>query len=122
MKKIVSLLVILIVFSSCKEEKPTFPHYTLETVNYVPDSLKKEHREWIKETVRAGSQHMTGGDYEDVDETIMQAERTADNLFERKVLGLRKQINENFWDDILLRPDELTPREKKIFDSLTNKK
>lgn len=106
-------------FSSCSDEIK-YPIYSLETIEYVPDSLKVEHRLWITETIRAASQHMTGGDYEDVDETIIQAKRTADELFQVNVIGLRKEINENYWDDLHLKPSELNHKEKVILDSLLN--
>lgn len=51
----------ILVSTSCIDSKPYYPRYTLISISYIPDSLKKEHREWIKETVRAASQHMTGG-------------------------------------------------------------
>ena len=105
--------------SSCSEDIK-YPVYSLEKIEYVPDSLKVKHRAWITETIRAASQHMTGGDYEDVDETIIQAERTADRLFQVNVIGLRKEINENYWDDLHLKPTELTQKEKVILDSLLN--
>lgn len=105
--------------SSCSEDIK-YPIYSLETIEYVPDSLKMEHRLWITETIRAASQHMTGGDYEDVDETIIQAKRTADELFQVNCIGLRKEINENYWDDLHLKPSELNNKEKDILDSLLN--
>jgi hypothetical protein len=94
--------------------------YTLTRIDYIPDSLKAEHREFIKETVRAASQQMTGGDYEDVDETIIQSKNTADELFQVSIIGLRKHIDENYWNSMELKPDELNANEKIILDSLTN--
>lgn len=105
--------------SSCGNENK-YPIYSLETIEYIPDSLKTEHRIWITETIRAASQHMTGGDYEDIDATIRQAKSTADELFQVNVIGLRKKINENYWDDLHLKPNELNQKEKVILDSLLN--
>lgn len=65
--------------------------------------------------VRAASEHMTGGDYEDVDETIEQAEVTSVNLFSENRFGLRIEFQENF---IYVHPSELTPNQKQIVDSL----
>lgn len=104
---------------SCSEDIK-YPIYSIEKIKYVPDSLKAEHRAWITETIRAASQHMTGGDYEDVDETIIEAKRTADRLFQVNVIGLRKEINEKSWDDLHLKPIELNHKEKLILDSLLN--
>lgn len=113
----ISLLLIFVI-SSCKKEK--YPKYSLTTIEFIPDSLKDEHRKFITETVRAASQHMTGGDYEDVDETISQAERTSFNTFSVTTIGLKKQINDNLWDDLKLLPIQFTSYEKQLFDSMIN--
>lgn len=118
-KLICSILLLTILLISC-EEKVQYPIYSLTKISYVPDSLKVKHREFVKETVRAASQQMTGGDYEDVDETIIQAKHTADELFQVSVIGLRKDIDENYWNAIELTPEEMNPYEKKILDSLSN--
>jgi len=114
----VLLVAVLFSLTSCSEEK--YPKYSLTTIEFIPDSLKVEHRKFITETVRAASNQMTGGDYEDVDETIIQAERTADNIFSSSVVGLRKEIDENYWNSLELKPNELNVYEKKILDSLVN--
>lgn len=113
-----AILLLAAVMSSCNNEK--YPKYSLTTIRYVPDSLKSEHRKFITETVRAASQHMTGGDYEDVNETIIQAERTADNVFSVSIIGLEKQIDDNYWNSLKLKPEQFTPYEKMVFDSLVN--
>jgi len=113
------LLLVAVLFSSCKNNVK-YPIYSLTTIEYIPDSLKVEHRKFITETVRAASNQMTGGDYEDVDETIIQAERTALNIFSSNIIGLRKQIDESVWNDLKLKPNELNVYEKKILDSLVN--
>lgn len=107
------------VFFSC-EQTPTYPRYTATTKEVIPDSLKNDHRTWITETVRAASQNMTGGDYEDVDETIIQAERTADRIFGKKLRALRIEISDHYWDDLIKTENELNEYEKIKFDSLYN--
>lgn len=113
-----AILMLAAVLSSCNNEK--YPKYSLQTIEYVPDSLKVEHRKFITETVRAASQQMTGGDYEDVDETISQAEITADRVFSIKVIGLKKELYENDWTALLIKPSDFNAYEKLIFDSLSN--
>lgn len=93
--------------------------YRIVPIYHVPDSLKEAHRNFIIEATRAASQHMSAGDYEDVDETIEQAEITADRLFQVKAYGLEREFpqgNGYFSEDIL--PKDFTPHEKRIFDSL----
>lgn len=117
--KTIKFLLAYLLLTSCSESV-NYPTYSLIQVSYVPDSLKIKHREWIKETIRASNQHLSAGDYEDIDETIIQASRTADELFQVSTIGLRKSINDDAWDDLELTPNEMTPKEKKILDSLTN--
>tara|TARA_R110000851_G_scaffold47424_1_gene115002 strand:- start:3670 stop:4002 length:333 start_codon:yes stop_codon:yes gene_type:complete len=103
---------------SCVEQESLYPRYTITKITHVPDSLKSEYRLWVIETVRAASENMTGGDYEDVDETIIQAERTGEKIYGVETIGLQLEINENYWDDIDLLPNQLTSKELKILDSL----
>ena len=112
--------VLACVFASCSYPIENYPKYSLETIEYIPDTLKVKHRTWITETIRAASQHMTGGDYEDVDVTIIQAKWTADDLFQVSVVGLRKEINYNYYDDLHLKPSDLNVYERKVLDSLVN--
>ena len=121
MKTFNRLCFLLILTVSCGNDIE-YPRYSLYTITYIPDSLKIEYREWVKETVRAASQHMTGGDYEDVDKTIRQAKMTADEIFGAEVIGLRKKIDDNYYNDLYLKPEQLTDYEKKVLDSLINKK
>ena len=79
-KQIILFLILSVCIISCGEDEK-YPRYDLGTTIVVPDSLQPKYREWVKETVRAASQHMTGGDYEDVDETIEQAEISGKRLF-----------------------------------------
>jgi len=121
-KPVYFAIIFSLLLSSCGyTSRENFPVYMLTTIEYVPDNLKQEHRKFITETVRAGSQHMTGGDYEDVDETIAQAERTADRIFSIEVLGLEKVLYEGTHNAIRLeiKPSDFTPYEKQIFDSLS---
>jgi hypothetical protein len=117
MKKILFLLVVLICLVSC-EKPPKYPRYTLVRTYCVPDSLKSKQREWIKETIRASNQHLTAGDYEDIDETIQQVEHTSNNLFEVSVFALRKEVDAEPSNDVVLKGNELTSYEKRLLESL----
>lgn len=93
--------------------------YRIVPIYHVPDSLKEAHRNFIIEATRAASQHMSAGEYEEVDETIEQAEITADRLFQVKTIGLERVFprrNGYISEDIL--PKDFTAHEKRIFDSL----
>lgn len=120
MKKLLLLLVVLVCFTSCVEpiKQIEYPRYTLIRVSYIPDSLRQQQREWVKESIRASNQHLTAGDYEDIDETIEQVERTSNNLFEVTDFGLNKEIDEERMHDEIIRPNELTSYEKRVLESL----
>ena len=114
-----SLYVLLAcVFCSC-ESTEIYPRYSVDTKDVIADSLKNEYRTWITETVRAASQNMTGGDYEDVDETIEQCERIAERIFSEEVTALRIEVDEHYYNDFLKTESELNDYEKTILDSLT---
>ena len=118
MKSILFILVLCCI--SCTNRNPqSNVEYSLTTIQSVPDSLKEKQRGWILETVRASNQHLSAGDYEDIDETIIQVERTANDLFGKTELGLRKSVKEKQWVFIEIKPSDFSTYEKKVFDSLT---
>lgn len=118
MKKLFLILLLPIFLTSCGEEKDDYPRYSLTKINKVPDSLKTEYRLWITETIGAASQHMFGGDYEDVDMTIIQAERTATKLFSVQIIGLNKEIDDRYYNDVKILPEHFTKKEQNIFIKL----
>ena len=118
MKSILFILVLCCI--SCTNRNPqSNVEYSLTTIQSVPDSLKEKQRGWILETVRASNQHLSAGDYEDIDETIIQVERTANDLFGKTELGLRKSVKEKQRVFIKIKPSDFSTYEKKVFDSLT---
>jgi len=122
MKKISLLSIVALPFLtySCENNKPEYPKYELSSTIAVPDSLKPQYREWVKETVRAASQQMTGGDYEDADETIKQAEETGLNIFGKAQPCLQVFVAQYNYYKVNL--SEMNEKEKQIFDSLYNSK
>jgi hypothetical protein len=118
MKKLLLLYALIgIFFVSCNEEKIS---YRLITTTQIPDSLKEQHHAWIQETIRAASQHMTGGDYGNVDATIRQAKRTADDLFGVETITLIKVYRSGPYAEIL--PEDMTPEERRIYEDLLSGK
>lgn len=86
------------------------------------DSLQTEYREWVKETVRAASEHMTGGDYEDADETILQSQQTALQIFGTTEICLLILIDGNQYNTYTVRQKDMTLDQKRIFNILLNSK
>lgn len=117
MKKILLFIPGLFLCCNGNRPEPKFPQYSITSITYIPDSLKEKHRSWVLETVRAANQHLSAGDYEDIDETIEQAQETGDNLFGKTVIGLQKESAPWVYEEI--KPEDFSPREKKVFDSLS---
>lgn len=91
--------------------------HRIVTEIFVPDSLMDDYRIWITETVRAASQHVTGGDYEDVHETIRQVEITGERIFGKKELCLSISYNSDY-NNIVVRQKDMTKEQRQIFQQL----
>src|SRR5690349_9539891 len=93
------LMIVLSAIIACDDPKtprlPAYPIYQYTIMREVPDSLKDDMAKWITETVRAANQHMTGGDYEDPEDVIDEAEDVAKNLFARDVEYLSIVADQN---------------------------
>ena len=76
-KSIMKLLMLLIpvLLFSCQYEIKS--NYSLYNFDYVPDSLKHKQAEFVVNTVKSASSSHLGGDYEDVDDTIEEANAEA---------------------------------------------
>jgi len=90
MKKVLLFLSLIIVISSCNHYSD---NYVLSNVVYIPDSLKDKQAQFITETVRAASQHMSGGDYEDPEDVIYAANSTFENIYGIKVECLYNTVS-----------------------------
>tara|TARA_R110000796_G_scaffold112555_2_gene224122 strand:- start:986 stop:1357 length:372 start_codon:yes stop_codon:yes gene_type:complete len=116
MKKIILLICLsLLIFSCGSENKIT---YRLQNVTVVPDSLKQEYRGYVIELVKAASYNMTGGDYEDVDVTIIQAKITALEIFGNEELALEKYPNNEYYHSVIIHQEDMNEADRKIFDDL----
>ena len=90
MKKILFLMVLSISLISCRDYTS---HYEYGYEYRIPDSLKKEKEKFITETVRAASNNMTGGDYEDPEDLVYASSNVFNDIHRVKVEGL------NFYKD-----------------------
>jgi hypothetical protein len=92
--------------------------YDLVQIDYnytcVPDSLLSEMAKFIIETVSAASLHMTGGDYENPENVIFQAEKTANKIFSRRATALKMWNQEEYAIKITIK--DLTPRQTRIYE------
>lgn len=124
-------MILLGTAAGCSYDPQTKSHYVLLS-RYEPlDAEAAVQREaqraaWVTETVRAASSHMSTADYEDVDETIEEAQEASWHMFPRRgastnivfglgtVVGTDSYIDEN---DIVL-PSQMSAVQRLVFDSL----
>lgn len=113
------VLLIITILTSCgydeNNPRPTYPQYFITTSTSVPDSLKERQQQWIVDIVAAASNQMTGGDYEDVDDTIDEAVEQSEKLFGRKNIRYWLNPNAQQYNSIELRDDQMSEKQKKIF-------
>ena len=118
MKLFLIILTLLVFSTSCENKKPIYPRYTLCYISGISDSLKKEHRKFIIELVRVSSQNITDGDCEDVNQMLREASNIAKEVYALKQLGLRKEVDNDYRDDVYILLRDMTTYEKEVFDSL----
>lgn len=68
-------------FSLVACEETNTDRYTLMESSVLPDSNKQKYADFIQATVSAASSHMSGGDYEDPEDLVREATRTAYQLY-----------------------------------------
>lgn len=117
---LLAALLLAVSFLACSEngENIGTVEYSIETELHVPDSLRDQYRAFVTETVRAASQNMYGGDYEDADETIDQAEDTGKRIFGKKEVCLKIRYDQ--YNFRTVRQSEMTQQQRAIFNQLLN--
>lgn len=116
MKQIL-ILIFTVVLVSCESNDHQGPTYYYDTEIIVPDSLKEKHAKYVKELISASNFHMTGGDYEDPEDVIEEAERVANNLYGKQVEGLSMVLPSSYTRKFI--PEhQLSPDLKHMLDSM----
>ena len=101
-------------------------HYGID--KEVPDSLKVAQREWITKTVAACNNRLTGGDIEDQEKVIEQAESSSERLFGVEVEGLYMYDAESEYNPkqvyyyTFIPKRNLNPLQLKLFNELKSPK
>lgn len=65
-----------------------YPKHVLGVRSNVPDSLKDKQANFVIETTKAASFHMTGGDYEDPEDVIEKANEIFERIYSVEVDGM----------------------------------
>ena len=86
------------------------------TGTYIPEDKKVEYAEFIQKTVSAASFHMTTSDYEDPEDVIREAKRTANELYGKNTYGLKIECASG--GELKENRGNMTTEERQIYDSL----
>jgi hypothetical protein len=113
MKNLIILFVLVNILCSCDINEREY-RIAFETI--IPDSLKSKQLIFIKETVSASNFHMSGGDYEDPEDVIEQAEITFNRIYGVPVKGLATWGNEHPYEFIPF--NKLNKTQLKIYNEL----
>lgn len=114
---IVAIFMLCLVFLcvGCGDSSEVYPKYEYAVDYYTPDTMQAKMIEWIKETIRATDQHLSAGDYEDPEDVIVQAKRTAEELFQVRAEGLHKIKYEGEFKPEFIPQERMTDWEKKLY-------
>lgn len=112
MKKLILLLSIFLV--GCTKEYSIYSNGS-----YIPENKKAEYAEFIQKTVSAASYRMTTSDYEDPEDVIREAKRTANELYGKPTYGLVICTAFDCFNRVYkTNYGSMTTEERHIFDSL----
>lgn len=117
MKTLFAIGLILIIGCDRPRSKVVYPIYEYSTQMGVPDSLKQQQAEWIKETIRAADQHLGAGDYEDPEDVVEEISETSEILFGRQLEGLKITRRPEEWS-VFFPYSQLDEKQKEIFNKL----
>ena len=95
-----------------------YPKYEIAVTTKVPDSLNQRREQFIIEVVRAASLHMTGGDYEDPEDVIEEADNIFIGMYATPVKGLRVWNCHGCYPEFIT-PKEMDVEQKLIFEKLS---
>jgi hypothetical protein len=107
---------LMLLLVSCEED---VPQYRVGTTTVIPDSSQQKIAEFIVQLMSATSFHMTTSDYEDPEDVIAEARRTAYQLYSVQIPCLQVKYPNLYWADI--DPCCMTERQKQVFEELNKK-
>lgn len=111
MKKLIVFVLGMFLLAGCEKT------YTLQYGGtFIPDSNKTKYTEHIQKTIAAASFHMTTADYEDPEDLVAAAKRSADELYSVTYY----ELYVHGWNQQYVKFDQMTTEESKIYDSLLN--
>ena len=112
---VTTLIIVLGLFAvSCEGD---YPKYRIDSELIVPDSLKNKQANFVIEVVKSASYHMTGGDYEDPEDVIEQANETFIEIYSYRVECLVKIPCHGCYPQYTT-IDKLSPEQLKIYQSI----
>lgn len=113
MKKLILFVLGMFLLVGCGEK-----NYSLGYGGtFIPDSNKVKYMEYVEKIISSASFHMTTADYEDPEDLVVAAKRSADELYSVTYYEL---YVDGFGGPHYIKFDQMTPEETKIYDSLLN--
>lgn len=120
MKNLILLMFVVTILGSCSFEKTSeYPRYSISIMEHTPDSLIDKKAQFIVDVVDAASNRGMGGDYEDVDDTIEEAKKTANQIYSIKISCLHIETSSQDYGSNVS-PSAMTKYQRVIFDQLCN--
>lgn len=114
MKKMIIFVLGMFLLAGCGDKE----YYLSYGGTIIPDSNKTKYTEFVEKTISAASFHMTTADYEDPEDLVEEARKSADQLFSVTYYDLSCR---GFGCDVqYIKFDQMTSEESKIYDSLLN--
>lgn len=107
---------------SCKQANlPKYTNYSIDTEEIILSENKEKATIFIENLVSKSNFHMTGGDYEDPEDVINQAQQTALEMYGTKVLGLSVDINDDGFSDKFIPTTEFSKKDSIIYNYLKSR-
>lgn len=114
MKKMIVFVLGMFLLAGCGEKKYSLGYGG----TFIPDSNKVKYTEYVQKTIAAASFHMTTADYEDPEDLVVAAKRSADELY--SIVYNELKCSGAGCDRMTIPFDQMTTEESKIYDSLLN--
>ena len=116
------LFLMLSLLVSCKQANlPKYTNYSIDTEEIILSENKEKATIFIENLVSKSNFHMTGGDYEDPEDVINQAQQTALEMYGTKVLGLSVDINDDGFSDKFIPTTEFSKKDSIIYNYLKSR-
>lgn len=112
---LLSILAIAVLAVSCHRAAPVkYPIYKLAYAEEIPDSALEKYRSFVKDLTQSASYHLTGGDIEDQEDVIHEAERVARRTYQVMMPHLVIHKNSGDSNGTRISIEDCSPEQKAL--------